>query len=116
MNYLLGLILLVWIGISIDALAGIWKIKKLESEIAIKDGPLISIIVAAKNEEETLRESLETQLQQTYGNLEWILVNDRSTDETGLIMNDIASIHPNTESPSYRTIAPKLAWEKPCPL
>ncbi|UTW70657.1 glycosyltransferase family 2 protein [Anaerobacillus sp. HL2] len=34
--------------------------------------------------------SLRTQLAQTYKNIEWIVVNDRSTDETGTIIDKLS--------------------------
>ncbi|RLQ91135.1 glycosyltransferase [Falsibacillus albus] len=94
MHYLLGLILIVWIVIAIDLLIGIRKIEKLESTSALRDGPLVSIVIAAKNEADYIRRSIESQLQQTYRNIQWVLVNDRSSDGTGTIMDEMAKNHP----------------------
>lgn len=44
--------------------------------------PLISIIIAAYNADETISRCLESCLSQTYTSFEVILVNDGSTDET----------------------------------
>ncbi len=46
----------------------------------------MSIIVPARNEEETIEQALETLLALDYDNYEVIAVNDRSTDSTGEIM------------------------------
>src|ERR1700684_1963974 len=47
---------------------------------------LVSIIVPARNEEESIEQALNTLLALDYDNYEVIAVNDRSTDSTGEIM------------------------------
>lgn len=51
--------------------------------------PRVSIIVPARNEEEHIRETLTHLLRLDYLNYEIIAVNDRSTDGTGRIMDQI---------------------------
>ena len=53
--------------------------------------PGVSIIVPARNEEESIRETLAQLLGLDYSNYEIIAVNDRSTDRTGQIMEEIAA-------------------------
>ena len=50
----------------------------------------LSVIVPARNEERKLEEALWTVLAQDHRNLEVILVDDRSTDGTGRIMERLA--------------------------
>ena len=57
--------------------------------------PKVSIIVPARNEEESIRETLTQLLALDYSNYEIIAVNDRSTDRTGQIMDEVAA----SESP-----------------
>lgn len=83
--------ILVWLTFLVDALIGLQKIDSLENENGLRDGPLLSVIVAARNEEQHVKSSIQSQLRQSYTNVEWILVNDRSTDETGKIMNELAN-------------------------
>ncbi|MDR7075172.1 glycosyltransferase involved in cell wall biosynthesis [Neobacillus niacini] len=81
--------ILVWIVFLLDGLLGLRKMDALEAEESLENGPLLSVIVAARNEEIQIKDSVLSQLEQTYRNIEWILVNDRSTDATGLIMEEL---------------------------
>jgi glycosyltransferase involved in cell wall biosynthesis len=94
-SLLLATSLVVWISILIDAYVGLRRIDRLEKENSLRDGPLVSIIIAARNEEKGLKESLLSQFSQLYQNIEWILVNDRSTDQTPVIMDEIQVHHKN---------------------
>src|ERR1019366_6683328 len=51
----------------------------------------VSIIVPARNEEQDIGATLAGLLALDYSNYEIIAVNDRSTDATGQIMNDVAA-------------------------
>jgi len=53
--------------------------------------PRVSIIVPACNEQEDIRETLVQLLALDYSNYEIIAVNDRSTDSTGQIMDEVAA-------------------------
>ncbi|MDF2788146.1 MAG: glycosyl transferase [Neobacillus sp.] len=86
---LFSLGILVWTVFLIDGLIGLQKIDALDTEDCLENGPLLSVIVAARNEEYQIRDSILSQVAQTYPNVEWILVNDRSTDATGLLMDDL---------------------------
>jgi cellulose synthase/poly-beta-1,6-N-acetylglucosamine synthase-like glycosyltransferase len=59
------------------------------------DAPLVSIITAARNEERNIREGLRSLLAVDYPNLEFILVNDRSEDATGAILDEMAAQAPH---------------------
>ena len=50
--------------------------------------PLISIIVPVYNVEDYIEECLESLVKQTYKNLEIILIDDWSTDNSGKICDD----------------------------
>lgn len=92
---LLAISIVVWLLIFIDAKIGLQRIDRLENEPTSQGGPLVSIIVAGRNEEKGVKESLQSQFSQNYGHLEWVLVNDRSTDNTPNIMNEIQSANKN---------------------
>ncbi|WP_286229071.1 glycosyltransferase [Neobacillus mesonae] len=84
--------IVVWLGFLADALLGLRNLEALEKEKDLETGPLLSVITAARNEEKQIKASILSQLRQTYQNVEWILVNDRSTDQTGAIMDELAEL------------------------
>src|SRR5437899_11738890 len=55
--------------------------------------PRISILLAARDEEEKLPAALATLMEIDYTNLEVIAVNDRSQDSTGQILDEFAATH-----------------------
>lgn len=58
-------------------------------------GLLISIIIPAYNIENHIEKCLDSLLNQTYKNLDIIIVDDGSSDNTGKIIDDYASEHKN---------------------
>lgn len=53
--------------------------------------PKVSVIVAARNEARKIEVALQSILAQDYSNLEFIVVDDRSTDETGSILDRLTN-------------------------
>ena len=53
------------------------------------DLPKVSIIMAAYNAAQYIRESLDSALAQDYENLELIVINDGSRDQTGEILEKV---------------------------
>lgn len=98
MIYIAAFTFIFWFVVWIDAAIGMKKITKLEqipiNQKTIKRGPLLSIVVAARNEQEHIKGSLQSQFSQSYPHIEWIVVNDRSTDLTGVILDQIAEKEP----------------------
>ena len=58
------------------------------------DCPKISILFAARDEEEKLPAALATLMEIDYPHLEVVAVDDRSTDATGQILDDFGALHP----------------------
>jgi chlorobactene glucosyltransferase len=56
---------------------------------APQDAPLISICVPARDEEKNIRRCVESLLAQTYPNFEVIVLDDRSTDSTARILEEL---------------------------
>ncbi|MBN2557809.1 MAG: glycosyltransferase [Clostridia bacterium] len=53
----------------------------------------VSVIIAVYNCEEHIEECVESIISQTYGNIELILVDDGSTDMSGMICGEFAACH-----------------------
>ncbi|AHF07588.1 glycosyltransferase [Desulfitobacterium metallireducens] len=56
--------------------------------------PSLSIVVAACNEEESIKRAIHQLLVQDYPNFEVIVINDRSTDHTGDILKELENEYP----------------------
>jgi glycosyltransferase involved in cell wall biosynthesis len=96
---------LAWVSRIVDAALGMPSVADVSRPEWDRDpvlpagNPRVSIIVPARNEEETIAQALETLLALDYDNYEVIAVNDRSTDSTGEIMERIAEkLHSSTGS------------------
>jgi chlorobactene glucosyltransferase len=57
-------------------------------------GPLVSIIVPARNEEQNIERCVRSLLEQDYNHFEVIVVDDDSTDGTGRLLDELAATHP----------------------
>ena len=70
--------------------------------------PKLSVVIPARNEERKLEGALRTVLEQYYPGLEVILVDDRSTDGTGRVMERLAAGHGDTDHDAAETDPPAL--------
>ncbi len=53
--------------------------------------PTVTLMIPAKDEGERIRACIESALAQDYPNIEVITINDRSTDNTGAVMDELAA-------------------------
>ncbi|MBP1942027.1 glycosyltransferase [Cytobacillus luteolus] len=87
---LLILNVLFWAALLLEAVIGYRTIARLENiDIDTHFGPLVSVIVAARDEEAAIVESLQSLFRQKYSAIEWIAVNDRSSDNTGQLLDNL---------------------------
>ncbi|MGA8539854.1 MAG: glycosyltransferase family 2 protein [Terriglobales bacterium] len=92
-----GLLALAWFSRIVEAAIGMPHVADIalpewDRRPATASGePRVSIIVPARNEEENIRETLSQLLKLDYSNYEIVAVNDRSTDRTGAIMDEVAA-------------------------
>ena len=73
------------------------------------DPPRVTLLIPAKDEGERIRACIDSALAQEYPNFNVIAIDDRSTDNTGAVMDDIASRHPNLKA-FHNTVAPPPGW------
>ncbi|MCA9215268.1 MAG: glycosyltransferase [Planctomycetales bacterium] len=94
MVYFAATTLILTLAVFIRSVAGIRSIVKLTNvpadEIDQGDLPTVSIVVAARNEQKNIEPALRSLLSIDYPNLQLIVVNDRSTDSTGEILDSLA--------------------------
>ena len=92
-----GILALAWFSRILEAAIGMPRVANIarpewDRRPATPSGePRVSVVVPARNEEEHIRETLARLLALDYSNYEIIAVNDRSTDHTGQIMDEIAA-------------------------
>jgi glycosyltransferase involved in cell wall biosynthesis len=95
-HWIAGTILaLAWFSRIVDAAIGMPSVADVsQSEwnrnpVSPSGNPRVSIIVPARNEEQEIEQALTRLLVLDYDNYEVIAVNDRSTDRTGEIMEEV---------------------------
>ena len=93
---LAAITLIAWALFALDLLLGQKHIRVLET-VPVPRGaergalPSVSVVIAARNEERNVREGLESVLGLDYPDLDVIVVDDRSEDATGAILDELAS-------------------------
>lgn len=96
LTWLALITLLLLIGYGMYGVLGAHTIACLGTAKPLRNGPLppVSIVIAARNEAEKIEEALSSLLRLDYAPLEIIVVNDRSEDQTGTILNAMACRFP----------------------
>ncbi len=93
--WIAGIILaLAWFSRIVEAAFGVPKIadiSKSQWNLQPKSHARVSIIVPARNEEPTIEQGLSLLLALDYDNYEVIVVDDRSTDRTGEIIERVSA-------------------------
>jgi len=96
--YLAVVILLIVLSGNLWLFLGARMIVRLQDVDAasLPDGPMpkVDVIVAARNEQRHIEEALQSLLNQDYDELQILVVNDRSTDRTGEILDSVAEKNP----------------------
>jgi glycosyltransferase involved in cell wall biosynthesis len=93
---LFGFIAFFWLTHGLRVAYGAFRLPWLKdfSLAADTDCPRISLLFAARDEEEKLPAALATLMEIDYPNLEVIAVDDRSKDATRRILDEFAAAHP----------------------
>jgi len=108
LTVLLGIAAVLWIiqgvraGIGMSSLPKIHQIQPLANEKC----PRVSIVFAARDEAEKLRGALETLLKLDYPDYEVVAVDDRSTDATPQILEELALRSPRLKVVHVTSLPP----------
>jgi glycosyltransferase involved in cell wall biosynthesis len=94
--YLAAVTLALVVATAIEFAIGNRTLRALATVPPLSDEslPRVSIIIAARNEGCKIEAALQSVLVQSYPNREIIVVNDRSTDKTGAILQRLAANNP----------------------
>ncbi len=93
-----GFYLTVWwrtVPRSEDRIEKLAKRNSNSSSAGSGEGPMVSIIVPARNEENNINRCVRSLLEQDYEHFEVITVDDGSTDDTGRLLDELAHTHSN---------------------
>jgi glycosyltransferase involved in cell wall biosynthesis len=106
---LFGLIALFWMTYGLKVAYGALRLPWLKdyAPAADADCPRISVLFAARDEEEKLPGALATLVAVDYPDLEIVAVDDRSTDATPRILDDFAANHPQLRVVHVRELPPR---------
>ena len=61
----------------------------------LTDGPLVSVLVPARDEEEHIVPCIESLMHQTYKNYEVLVLDDNSTDKTRELLKKLQTLYPD---------------------
>jgi chlorobactene glucosyltransferase len=91
---------MAWVGYGIAIFAGRRKMLLLRRPpIPLTNPPAtmprVTLMIPAKDEGERIRACIESALSQDYPNFDVITIDDRSTDNTGAVMDELAVKFPN---------------------
>lgn len=87
--------LFLWFVAAMDIMIGNRRVRALRDVPPLTViGPRVSIIVAARNEERNIREALTSLLRLSYPDYDLIVVDDRSEDGTGAVLDAMAAADP----------------------
>jgi len=87
-------ICIITIGLNILLLVGYSTIRFLSAQPIIENEPSVAIIIPVRDEEEDLEQALQSVCNLNYNNYRIIVINDRSTDRTGEILESFKTRYP----------------------
>ncbi|MFI5163538.1 MAG: glycosyltransferase [Sphingobacteriales bacterium] len=85
---------IITVGLTIYLFWGFKMIQHLKAQIIIDNLPPVAIIIAVRNEEFDRAKALQSVCNINYSNVRIIVVNDRSTDRTGEILQEFKLKYP----------------------
>lgn len=104
------LLALIWLSRIVDTSIGVRTLVNISrpewdlNPATAKGNPSVTIIVPARNEEQSIEQALSRLRSLDYGNYEVIAVDDRSSDRTGEIMDRLMSRVAQAPSPAIASL------------
>lgn len=89
MTILAAIVFIAWVLTLMRTIVNLTLIPRLRG--GVTSGPLVSVIIPARNEARAIGKTIRSFCEQTYSPIEIIVVNDRSEDETAEIARRVAA-------------------------
>ncbi len=100
----------------LKALGGIQKLRRMSTAPSVAVSQTISIVIAARNEEEWIGKTLESLLAQRFAksqqSLQIVVVDDRSTDRTAEIAAEFVANYPQLRLIRQTSVPPNVSPKK----
>jgi cellulose synthase/poly-beta-1,6-N-acetylglucosamine synthase-like glycosyltransferase len=92
-----------------------WGLLSLRSALPAKVQPVVTVIVAARDEEHSIGQCLQSLIQQTYPSSQYeiIIVDDGSTDMTASLVRSFSEHHENVHLLSLPVVTEREGGRKP---
>src|SRR3954469_10460860 len=87
---------------------------KRPPEFVAQPLPRVTILIPAKDEGERIRACITSALEQDYPKFNVIAIDDRSSDSTGTIMDEMAAAHPKLQVIHIRDGELREGWTGKC--
>ncbi|AYL94135.1 glycosyltransferase [Mucilaginibacter celer] len=98
------ILFVITIALNFYLLIGFKQIKQVSRQPLSDNPPPLAIIIAVRNEEEDLEKALQSLCHINYPNHRLIVVNDRSTDRTGEILEQFSLRYPHIQITTINTL------------
>jgi glycosyltransferase involved in cell wall biosynthesis len=105
-----------WVGFGYILWAGRERMKLVRRPppALTRTPPRVTILIPAKDEGERIRDCILSALNQDYSDFSVIAINDRSTDCTGAVMDELAAQHPGLRVVHIQNDALPHGWTGKC--
>ncbi len=100
---------LAWMFYGAMIVAGHRRMLLMKPAPIVGPPPSVTILIPAKDEGQRIRDCLESALNQDYPNFDVIAVDDRSEDDTGAVMDELAAADPRLKA-IHITQPPASGW------
>ena len=100
---------LAWAFYGVVIIAGRRRMLLMKPNAIVGAPPSVTILIPAKDEGQRIRDCLGSALSQDYPNFNVVAVDDRSEDQTGAIMDELAAGDSRLKA-LHITVPPAPGW------